>query len=101
TARSSVGAVEIMTVFESVDPVVGVTLPRAGGLDSTSDALATAAAASITPNPSSGFQLTLSPAAAITMPLSCWGVRLGFLDSTRPAVPAVIGVAIDVPERAS
>jgi len=72
-----------------------------GAPPTATKALETALKALTTPNARFGVQLTPSPDEASIIPATCVGVRLGFWDSISPATPATIGVAIEVPLKAS
>src|SRR5207249_5117986 len=101
TPESSVGTACTVTNPETVAPSAGEVRLAAGAVLSERIAMDTALAALTTPNPRSGVQLAPSPAVASMIPLTCTGVRVGFLDRTSPAIPATAGVAMDVPLSAS
>ena len=64
-------------------------------------AAATPAEALAIPNARSAVHNALSPALAMMSPFTCSGVKLGFTDSSSPAIPEMTGVAIEVPLNAS
>ena len=98
---SSAGAACSVKTLLTTEAGAGETTLTDGGVVSVWAAATTALAALTRPKPVVSVKLFPSPAVASMMPLTSLALRAGLRDRTRPAMPDTMGVAIDVPERAS